>query len=155
MEDQFKKTIVCLLAAKTNLSEDEIDKCIEIPPDPKMGDYAFPCFSLSKMLKKPPAKIASELADCLHPVSPVKEIKATGPYLNLFLDKVIFSEVVLKKIMHEGAAYGCDSIGAGKTVVIDYSSPNIAKHLAVHHLRSALIGNALYNIYGNLGYKCI
>lgn len=155
MADQFRKTIVRLLAAKTNLSEDEIDKCVEIPPDPKMGDYAFPCFSLSKMLKKPPAKIASELADCLHPVSPIKEIKATGPYLNFFLDKIICAEVVLRKIMHEGAAYGCDTIGKEKTVVIDYSSPNIAKHLAVHHLRSALIGNALYNIYGNLEYKCI
>ncbi|MCF6148476.1 MAG: arginine--tRNA ligase [Candidatus Kuenenia sp.] len=155
MIDQFKKTIVCLLADKTYLTEDEIDKCIEIPPDPKMGDYAFPCFSLSKTLKNSPNKIASELADRLKPTSPVSEIKAIGPYLNFFLDKTTFSEVVLKKISNEGNLYGSDTIGEGKTVVIDYSSPNIAKHLAVHHLRSALIGNALYNIYRNLGYKCV
>ncbi|MBM4056135.1 MAG: arginine--tRNA ligase [Planctomycetes bacterium] len=153
--DQFRKIIVSLLKEKTDLIEDEIDKCIEIPPDSKMGDYAFPCFSLSKTLKKPPNKIASELAEQISPVNPINEIKAIGPYLNFFLDKKIFSEVVLKKISNETDLYGSDAIGTDKTVVIDYSSPNIAKHLAVHHLRSALIGNALYNIYKELGYKCV
>src|SRR3989304_4753749 len=99
--------------------------------------------------------IASELAKTLHIRSPVVEIKATGPYLNFFLDKVIFSESVLKKIWDELERYGRNNIGADRTVVVDYSSPNIAKHLAVHHLRSALIGGAIYNIYSALGYNCV
>ncbi|OHC00484.1 MAG: arginine--tRNA ligase, partial [Planctomycetes bacterium RIFCSPHIGHO2_12_39_6] len=138
--DYFIKDIVSILKNKIDLPEDEIKRQLEIPPDFKMGDYAFPCYSLSKALKKSPNVIASELAKTLHIRSPVVEIKATGPYLNFFLDKVIFSESVLKKMWDERERYGRNNIGADKTVVVDYSSPNIAKHLAVHHLRSALIG---------------
>ena len=153
--DYFIKDIVSILKNKIDLPEDEIKRQLEIPPDFKMGDYAFPCYSLSKALKKSPNVIASELAKTLHIRSPVVEIKATGPYLNFFLDKVIFSESVLKKMWDERERYGRNNIGADKTVVVDYSSPNIAKHLAVHHLRSALIGGAIYNIYSALGYNCV
>ena len=168
--DYFVKTIVSLLKEKTNLQEDELEKLIEIPPDLKMGDYAFPCYSLAKALKSPPNTIAAELSKTLPtiinenpPESPfskggrreITEIKAIGPYVNFFVNKTIFTEMVLKKINAEQNCYGSGNIGSGKTVVIDYSSPNIAKHLAVHHLRSALIGNAIYNIYETLGYKCI
>ncbi len=151
----FIKTIVSLLKEKTNLQEDEIEKLIEIPPDIKMGDYAFPCYSLSKAFKKAPNVIATELSKTLPVISPIVEIKAIGPYLNFFVDKAIFSEMVLKKVSKEQDCYGSGNMGLGKTVVIDYSSPNIAKHLAVHHLRSALIGNAICNIYKTLGYQCV
>src|SRR3972149_6446583 len=168
--DYFVKTIVSLLKEKTNLQEDELEKLIEIPPDLKMGDYAFPCYSLAKTLKSAPNIIATELSKTLAtiinenpPESPfskegrreITEIKAIGPYVNFFVNKTIFTEMVLKKIHEEQNCYGSGNTGSGKTVVIDYSSPNIAKHLAVHHLRSALIGNAIYNIYKTLGYKCI
>ena len=153
--DYFVKTIVSLLKEKTTLQEDELEKLIEIPPDLKMGDYAFPCYSLSKTLKSPPNTIATELSRVLRTTDSIIEIKAIGPYVNFFVNKRIFTEMVLKKIHEEQNCYGSGNRGSGKTVVIDYSSPNIAKHLAVHHLRSALIGNAIYNIYKTLGYKCI
>ncbi len=153
--DYFKKAIVLSLKEVTNLPEDEIAGFIEIPPDIKMGDYAFPCYSLSKTLKKSPAIIATELLSAIRPVAPVREVKALGPYLNFFIDKAIFSENISKKIFEEKDRYGCSAIGAGKTIVVDYSSPNIAKHLAVHHLRSALIGSGVYNVYKTLGYKCV
>ncbi|TLD40290.1 MAG: Arginyl-tRNA synthetase [Candidatus Jettenia ecosi] len=153
--DYFVKSIASLLKEKTNLQEDEIEKLIEIPPVQKMGDYAFPCYTLSKILKKPPNSVAEELSRTLHPISPIAEIRAIGPYVNFFVDKAIFSKIVLKKVHEEQDLYGSVDVGSGKTVVIDYSSPNIAKHLAVHHLRSALIGNAIYHIYKTLGYNCV
>ncbi|MCF6159040.1 MAG: arginine--tRNA ligase [wastewater metagenome] len=153
--DYFIKSIVSLLKEKTDLREDEIEKRIEIPPVLKMGDYAFPCYTLSKILKKPPNSIAEELTKILHPVSPITGIRAIGPYVNFFVDRSIFSERALKKIHEEKDSYGSDDTGSGKTIVIDYSSPNIAKHLAVHHLRSAVIGNAIYHIYKALGYSCV
>ncbi|MEK6559136.1 MAG: arginine--tRNA ligase, partial [Planctomycetota bacterium] len=153
--DYFIKDIIFLLKDKVGLSEGEIEKFIEIPPDFKMGDYAFPCYALSKTLKKSPNVIATELSKTLHAISPISEIRAVGPYVNFFVDKTILSETVLKNICEEKDRYGHGNIGIGKTIVIDYSSPNIAKHLAVHHLRSALIGSAIYNIYKTLGYKCV
>ncbi len=168
--DYFIKNIVSLLKEGTNLPENEIEKFIEIPPDFKMGDYAFPCYTLSKIFKKSPNIIATELSNTLqtmitinHPASPnfkgglrvIAEIKAIGPYVNFFVDKVTLSEIALKTISEERDGYGNKTLGKGKTVVVDFSSPNIAKHLAVHHLRSALIGNAIRNIYKTLGYTCV
>ena len=168
--NHFTNTIVSLLKEGTTLRESEIEKLIETPPDFKMGDYAFPCYSLAKTMKKAPNAIAAELAGRFSamlpshsetsasqaaPANPISEIKAIGPYVNFFVNKEIFSETVLKKIYDERDCYGSGNAGAGKTVVIDYSSPNIAKHLAVHHLRSALIGNAVYNVYRYLGYRCV
>jgi len=82
--DHFIKNIVSLLKEKIDLPEDEIKRLIEIPPDPKMGDYAFPCYSLSKTLKKSPNVIATELSNAIHTVLPIAEIKAIGPYVNFF-----------------------------------------------------------------------
>ncbi|NUO08174.1 MAG: arginine--tRNA ligase [Candidatus Brocadia sp.] len=153
--DYFIKNIISLLREKTSLQENEIEKLIEIPPDPKMGDYAFPCYSLSKTFKKSPNIIATELSNTLHAIRPIAEIKAIGPYVNFFVDRVTLSEITLKTISEERDGYGTKTAGKDKTVVVDFSSPNIAKHLAVHHLRSALIGNAIYHIYKTLGYKCV
>ncbi len=153
--DYFIKNIVSLLKGKIDLPEDETERLIEIPPNFKMGDYAFPCHSLAKTLKKAPNAIAEELAKKLHTVKPIEDIKAIGPYINFFVDRVALSEMALKTIFEERDRYGNKTTGNGKTVVIDFSSPNIAKHLAVHHLRSALIGNAICNIYKTLGYTCV
>ncbi|MBF8277547.1 MAG: arginine--tRNA ligase [Candidatus Brocadiaceae bacterium] len=154
LTNYFITRIASLLNEKTGLPEAEIEKLMEVPPDFKMGDYAFPCYTLSKALKKAPNVIASELSKTLPSVSPVVEIRDIGPYLNFFIDRTIFAEMVLKKVCEEHDCYGSSSTGAGKRVVIDYSSPNIAKHLAVHHLRSALIGNAILHVYKTLGYTC-
>lgn len=153
--DYFVKSIASLLKEKINLREDEIEKHIEIPPVLKMGDYAFPCYTLSKILKKPPNIIAEELSKTIPVMRPIVEIRAIGPYVNFFVDKAIFSGTVLKNICEGQDGYGSENIGNDKTAVVDYSSPNIAKHLAVHHLRSALIGSAIYHIYKTLGYNCV
>jgi len=162
--DIFIKNIVDLLKAEVPLSEEEIKGLIEIPPDLKMGDFAFPCFAIAKQLKNNPGKISSELAQKL--VTPARsgrlgrddlitDIKAHGPYLNFYVSKKMIFKTVLDTVFTESDSYGNSDSGAGKTAVIDYSSPNIAKHLAVHHLRSAVIGNAIYNLYNAIGYKCI
>lgn len=153
--DYFIKNIISLLKEKIDLPEDEIKRLLEIPPDFKMGDYAFPCYSLSKTLKKSPNAIAVELAQTLPVGEPIEAVRAVGPYLNFFVDKTTLSKTVLMTISEERDRYGNKAVGKGKTVIIDFSSPNIAKHLAVHHLRSALIGNAIYHIYKTLGYTCV
>lgn len=153
--DYFIKTIIFLLKGKIDLPEEEIKTLLEIPPDFKMGDYAFPCYGLAKTLKKSPNVIAGELAKDLHAGKPIEAVRAVGPYINFFVDKTTLSEAVLKTISKERDGYGNKDVGKGKTVVVDFSSPNIAKHLAVHHLRSALIGNAICNSYKTLGYTCV
>ena len=162
--DIFINNIISLLKDKIPLSVEEIEGLIEIPPDIKMGDYTFPCFAIAKQLRKDPKKVASELSQKL--VLPARlsslggsdiitRISAHGPYLNFYVSKNMLFKTVLKGVFSEGDSYGGSDLGKGKRVVIDYSSPNIAKHLAVHHLRSAVIGNAIYNLYKTLGYKCV
>jgi arginyl-tRNA synthetase len=153
--DIFINNIISLLKDKIPLSVEEIEGLIEIPPDIKMGDYAFPCFAIAKQLRKDPKKVASELSQKLVPNDIIIRISAHGPYLNFYVSKNMLFKTVLKGVFSEGDSYGSSDLGKGETVVIDYSSPNIAKHLAVHHLRSAVIGNAIYNLYKTLGYKCV
>lgn len=153
--DIFINNIVDLLKSEIPLSEEEIKGLIEIPPDLKMGDFAFPCFAIAKQLKNNPGRISAELAQKLATGDIITEIKAHGPYLNFYVSKKMIFKTVLDEVFTESDYYGSSDSGAGKTAVIDYSSPNIAKHLAVHHLRSAVIGNAIYNLYKTLGYNCI
>ncbi len=153
--DIFINNIISLLKDEIPLSVEEIEGLIEIPPDIKMGDYAFPCFAIAKQLRKDPKKVASKLSQELVPHDIIIRISAHGPYLNFYVSKNMLFKTVLKGVFSEGDFYGGSDLGKGKTVVIDYSSPNIAKHLAVHHLRSAVIGNAIYNLYKTLGYKCV
>lgn len=153
--DIFINNIVDLLKSEIPLSEEEIKSLIEIPPDLKMGDFAFPCFAIAKQLKNNPGKISTELAQKLATGDIITEIKAYGPYLNFYVSKKMIFKTVLDEVFTESDSYGSSDSGVGKTAVIDYSSPNIAKHLAVHHLRSAVIGNAIYNLYKTLGYNCI
>jgi arginyl-tRNA synthetase len=153
--DIFINNIVSLLKDNIPLSGEEIGGLIEIPPDIKMGDYAFPCFAIAKQLRKDPKKVASELSQKLAPNDIIIRISAHGPYLNFYVSRNMLCKTVLKGVFSEGDSYGTSDSGKGKTVIIDYSSPNIAKHLAVHHLRSAVIGNAIYNLYKALGYKCV
>ncbi len=153
--DIFIKSIVDILKAEVSLPEKEIERLIEIPPDLKMGDFAFPCFAIAKLLKNAPARISTELAQKLTTSDVITEIKAIGPYLNFYVSKGMIFKTVLDEVFTRSNSYGNSDSGAGRTAVIDYSSPNIAKHLAVHHLRSAVIGNAVHNIHKALGYNCI
>lgn len=147
----FKEEIVKLLKPVI-----EIDTgLIEEPPDPNLGDFAIPCFKFSKELKKSPVKIAEEFAVKIKPNEIFAEIKNTGPYLNFFVNRSILTEEILSKIFTEKEKYGEFDIGKGRHVVVDYSSPNIAKPFGIAHIRSTVIGSSICKIYDALGYKSV
>ncbi|UCB53187.1 MAG: arginine--tRNA ligase [Candidatus Zixiibacteriota bacterium] len=152
---KFVEEIVGLISKETGLSKVEITGLVEVPPDQKLGDYAFPCFVLSKKLKKAPNQIAGELALRLKATDLIEEISAVGPYVNFRVDRAKQAELVLARIFDEGDRYGSDECGKGKTIVIDFSSPNIAKPFGIGHLRTTVIGNALFRIFRRLGYEVV
>lgn len=140
---------------KGKLFRDEVVSLIEIPPQQEMGDFAFPCFSLAKIEKKNPMMIASELADKLRKIlsKEVSGVDAKGAYVNFFINKKILAENVLKEAAKKD--YGMSKDGKGKKIVIDMSSPNIAKPFGIGHLRSTMIGGSISNIAEFFGYKTI
>ncbi|KYK27121.1 hypothetical protein AYK26_00300 [Euryarchaeota archaeon SM23-78] len=150
----FKAEIVKLLSKPTGLKNNEIEPLIEIPPSPDMGDYAFPCFVLSKKLKKAPNVIAQELAKEIKPKPPLSEIKAQGPYLNFFIDKNKLAEQVIKEIIKCKVCYGSWPL-KHKKVMVEYPAPNTNKPLHLGHVRNMLLGNSICNILAFAGYQAI
>lgn len=136
------------------LSSEEIYKLIEIPPQEKMGDYSFPCFQLAKTLRKNPALIATEMAGTLE-LEDFAEIKNVGPYINFFLDRKKFENEVINTIIDKKENFGRSDMGKDKTVVLDFSSVNIAKPFHIGHIRSTVIGDAIRNIHEFLGYNTV
>lgn len=152
----FKKVISNLISSSTGLGPEFIYNSIEIPPDIGLGDYAFPCFSLAKQEKRPPNAIAADIAKNIHPDTAVfSKIESAGGYVNFFLNRDNYAAMVVNEVISAGEAYGSSGIGKGKTITIDFSSPNIAKPFHVGHLSSTAIGNSLYKIFKFLGYNCI
>ena len=147
----MKKLVAELIAKElTDLTVEDIEKSIENPPKPELGDFAFPCFRLAKVMHKAPNLIAAELAEKISDDS-IEKIDVQGAYLNFFMKKDSFLKTMIEKIAAED--FGSSDEGKGKTICIDYSSPNVAKNFHVGHLRTTFIGNSLYKIFDKLGYK--
>lgn len=155
MANPFVEEIASQMSSATEMASDDVVALIETPPKPDMGDYAFPCFSLTKTFRKAPNLIAEELAGKIATGDLISEVRPTGPYLNFFIKKVNLVGETLGVILDRGVDYGRSDEGVGKTVVIDFSHPNIAKPFGIHHLRSTVIGNSLRNIHRALGYEVV
>ncbi|CAH1211251.1 arginine--tRNA ligase [Paenibacillus sp. JJ-223] len=144
----LKKQAALLLSPLTGLDEMEVRNMLEVPPQPEMGDLAFPCFALAKSLRKAPAAIAASIAESLQG-SGIEAVSA-GPYVNIRFNRVEAAVSMLNELMKPG--FGKLDLGQGERVVIDMSSPNIAKPFGIGHLRSTVIGAALYRMYQEAGY---
>ncbi|MBU3098280.1 MULTISPECIES: arginine--tRNA ligase [Clostridium] len=149
----YKKVVAQRIKQLVELDIETIESLIEIPPKPEMGEFAFPCFQLSKVMRKAPNMIAKDLKEKIEKEG-FEKIECFGPYLNFFLDKGAFIKNTVEKILDEGENYGSSKVGEGKNIVVEYSSPNIAKPFHVGHLFTTVIGNSLYKILSFEGYNC-
>jgi len=150
----------CAVAEKvseiTGLELDQVNRLLEIPPQEDMGDFAFPCFMLAKTMHKAPNMIASELSTSeKFSASWLSKVEAKGPYLNFFVDRGAFSKEIVSDILSKGTEYGKSDEGAGKTVIVEFSSPNIAKPFHVGHAFTTILGHSLSRIYEKLGYSVV
>ncbi len=146
---------IATLGAPDALSEKELVQMLEYPPDESMGDLALPCFKLSRTLRRAPVQIAGALCDCLQGLDCVGRAEAVNGYLNISVSAEYLVKSVMSEIFEKGAAYGSSDMGKGKTVVLDYSSPNVAKPFHIGHLGTTVIGHSLKKLHEFAGYDCV
>jgi arginyl-tRNA synthetase len=152
----FKEKIASILVdAVEGLSLEEIKQMIEIPTDSKMGDYAFPCFKLAKVFRKAPPMIAQGIAEKLKGNEAFEKVESVNAYVNMFLSREMFMKELVSGVAKEKDRYGSSDIGQNRKVIVEFSSPNIAKPFHIGHIRSTVIGNSIYKIYDFLGYDTV
>ena len=151
----FKLVISEKIAKITQIDTNELASYIEIPPNKDMGDYSFPCFKLAKVLKKSPMIIANEIKEQMDLGEELKDINIVNGYLNFYINKDLLAKEVLEEFNNKKEKFGFSNIGNGKTICVEYSSPNIAKPFHIGHLRTTIIGASLYKIYKSQGYNVI
>ena len=152
----FKEKIALLLSEKIEgLSAEEIQSMLEIPTDSKMGDYAFPCFKLAKAMRKAPPMIAQDIAGALGSSDLFEKVESVNAYVNMFLSRKVFMAEVIDTVLAAKEGYGSSTLGENKKVIVEFSSPNIAKPFHIGHIRSTVIGNAIYKLYDFLGYDTV
>ena len=151
--EKIAQTILTVYPDAQGLPED-LSGLLEVPPDPKMGDYAFPCFKLSRVLRKGPPVIAQSLAEAFD-APDLARAECAGGYLNFFLNRGNFAKNTLDAVLSAGDRWGAGEEGAGKTICLDYSSINIAKRFHIGHLSTTVLGNSLRKIFDFLGYKTV
>ncbi len=142
------------IAPESEMTAADVVSLLEYPPDPAMGDLALPCFKLAKTLRRSPVQIASTLAPLVTGEA-IDRAEAVNGYLNIYLSGAYLADNLIPKILAEGERYGAPDIGGGKTVVLDYSSPNVAKPFHIGHLGTTVIGHALKRLHEFAGYRCV
>ncbi|MDD3304224.1 MAG: arginine--tRNA ligase [Clostridia bacterium] len=155
--EELKKIVASSIgiALSNEMDCNEILDKIEVPKDKINGDFAYPCFHLAKIMRNSPANIASELKEKITLANNIKRVEAVNGYLNFYMDNANLTSETLAKIMNEKEMYGSSDIGNGQNIVIDYSSPNIAKPFHLGHFRNTVLGSAMYRLYQELGYHMI
>ena len=152
----FKQEIAQLLAQHIeSMSAEDIYPLIEVPADNTHGDYAFPCFRLAKVLRKAPPLIAAELAEKISASELFEKVEPVNAFLNMFINKAHFTGAALTEVFEKGDRFGSTDLGEGRTVIVEFSSPNIAKPFHIGHIRTTVIGNSLYKIFDFLGYNVV
>ncbi len=141
---------------KENIAElelSEIEAMIEVPQDSKLGDYAFPCFKLAKVMRKAPPLIAKGIAESISGNAVFDRVEQVNAYVNMFINREDFSKEVLKEVLEKGDEYGRSNVGEGRPVIVEFSSPNIAKPFHIGHIRSTVIGNSINLLWQAMGYR--
>lgn len=149
----FKEYVINKLTEYTGLEYTAVESAIEIPPEERLGDLAFPCFPLARVLRKAPPLIAKDIAEKFEKDDIIDRCEAVGGYVNFFFHRGRFISEIVSAVSKAGEDWGKSDLGNGKTVLVEYSSPNIAKPFHIGHLFSTAVGNSLAKIYAFLGYE--